>query len=374
MKVAVIGLGTMGSMAVWQLAKRDISVTGFEQFGIGHDRSAVGGESRLFRTAYREGAEYVPLLRSASNLWRDLEKESGNKLLSMTGGLTIGKKNTENVNNVLTCINDFDIDHAQYTVEEARKLFPQHKIEDDDAVILDKESGFLRPELAVVSAVNEAAKLGAEIRRNQKVEAVEDTGEKVIITANSQKYEFDQVIVANGSWVSELLPAYNQVVKPRRIIMSWFIPEDLSKYQVDNFPIFARTTKEYDYFGTPTLDNSMVKIALIGSEEEIDDPDRLEHNVSTSEIKRQSHLVEKYFHDINPDPVRLSVHMDAYTPDEHAIVGKLEDSQNIVVMSGYSGHGFKLAPVMGEIASDLIVHGKTAHYIEHFNPSRFNRK
>src|SRR5690625_978515 len=119
-KVAVIGLGTMGSMALWQLAKAGVDVTGFEQFGIGHDRAAVGGESRLFRTAYREGPEYVPLLRRSHALWRELEKDSGNTLLTLNGGLTIAKETSENFKNVLKSIHDFSIDYEAFDNSEAR--------------------------------------------------------------------------------------------------------------------------------------------------------------------------------------------------------------------------------------------------------------
>src|SRR5690625_6959119 len=98
-KVAVIGLGTMGSMALWQLVKEGVDVTGFEQFGIGHDRSAVGGESRIFRTAYLEGPEYVPLLCRSYELWRDLEKETNQQLLSLVGNFTIGNKTSDYVVN-----------------------------------------------------------------------------------------------------------------------------------------------------------------------------------------------------------------------------------------------------------------------------------
>lgn len=372
-KVAIIGMGTMGSMALWQLAKNGVDVTGFDQFGLGHDRSAVGGESRLFRTAYREGAEYVPLLKRSKELWQELEQESTNSLLTLTGGLTIANSESANFKNVLKSIEDYQIQHGSYDATEAQRLFPQHKFHSDDAVILDKEAGFLRPELAVVTAVNQAEKYGAKIYRNTKVREIDSSAEKVAITAADGKtYEFDEVVVSAGSWAKDLLPQYKKIIEPRRIIMSWFIPKDLTKFQLDVFPTFARTTDKYDFFGTPTLDQSMVKIALVGSQELIGDPDSLENNISLEEVASQIEIVESYFNDVNPDPVKLSAHMDAYTPDEHALVGRLENKSNVIVMSGYSGHGFKLAPVMGEIASDLVLENQTRHSINHMNPKRFN--
>jgi len=373
LKVGVIGLGTMGSMALWQLAKKGVTVEGFEQFGIGHDRSAVGGESRLFRTAYREGAQYVPLLRNAKELWRELEAESGNQLLNLCGGLTIGKHGSDNMKNVLKSIQEYNIDHEIFSTNEARKLFPQHRLNEDDVVILDKESGFLRPELAVVSAVSQAVKLGASIHKNVKITQIESTINGVVIHANGNKYEFDQVIVSAGSWVKELIPEFQHIIEPKRIIMSWFIPESLPEFKVNHYPTFVRTVDTYDFFGLPTIDQSMVKIAMVGSEEPIGSPDSLDHNITTEEISDIVHIVENYFNHVHPDPVRLSAHMDAYTPDEHAIVGQASELPNILVMTGFSGHGFKMAPVMGKIAADLILDGNTMHNINHFNPARFIR-
>lgn len=94
----------------------------------------------------------------------------------------------------------------------------------------------------------------------------------VTITVNGKECSFDEIIVSAGPWANELIPEYEQIIETRRILMSWFIPKDISKFQVDNFPTFARTTESYDYFGAPTIDQSMVKIALVGSNEIIEDP------------------------------------------------------------------------------------------------------
>ncbi|MDY0406537.1 FAD-dependent oxidoreductase [Virgibacillus sp. 179-BFC.A HS] len=119
--VAVIGLGAMGSMTIWQLAKRGVSVLGFEQFGIGNDRSASGGESRLFRTAYMEGKQYVPMLQAAKKLWRQLEEETGNSLLTLNGGLMIGDPNTKAIQNILESIDTFQLEHEILQGEKATK-------------------------------------------------------------------------------------------------------------------------------------------------------------------------------------------------------------------------------------------------------------
>src|SRR5699024_11696375 len=136
--VAIVGVGTMGSMAAWQLAKADISVIGFEQFGIGNDRTAAGGESRLFMTAHMEGKEYVPLLYEAKKLWRELEAETDRELLTLNGGLTIGDPDTDVMKKLLKSIGKFDLEHEILQEKEASTRFPQHQLFSDEIMVLDK--------------------------------------------------------------------------------------------------------------------------------------------------------------------------------------------------------------------------------------------
>src|SRR5699024_8416094 len=198
--VAIVGVGTMGSMAAWQLAKADISVIGFEQFGIGNDRTAAGGESRLFRTAYMEGKEYVPLLFEAKNLWRQLEAETNRELLTLNGGLTIGDPDTDVMKSLLKSIYEFELDHEILQGKEATERFPQHRLFSEDIMVLDKNAGFLRPELAVVSAVERAESLGANIKRYTTVQGVHPDKDGVTIIANDKEYHVGKVLITTGAW------------------------------------------------------------------------------------------------------------------------------------------------------------------------------
>lgn len=368
---AVIGLGTMGSMAAWQLSKRNKSVIGFEQFGRGHDRSAAGGESRLFRTAYMEGPEYVPLLMDSKKLWRELESESNNTLLEMIGGLTIGNPDNPLLKNVLKSTENYNLDHEVISNQSAKSRFPQHKLLDDEIIILDKESGFLRPELSVVSAINRAEELGAEIKTYEKIMNIEHTSDGVIINSDKGQYKVQKVLLSGGSYVGELLPKYNANIDPSKIVMSWFVPKSIEKFNKSKYPIFIRESNGDKFFGTPTFDGSMVKVGLGDPYNGGENPNKLSNYVSVDELSTIRNIVSKYFNDLYSDPVRVSVHMDAYTPDNNAMVGPVADSENIIVMTGFSGHGFKMAPVMGKIASDLMIDGKTSYDISFLSPDRF---
>ncbi|MFD1067509.1 N-methyl-L-tryptophan oxidase [Oceanobacillus locisalsi] len=374
-EVGIIGVGTMGSMAAWQLAKRGVSVLGFEQYGLGNDRTAAGGESRLFRTAYMEGSEYVPLLQNAKELWRGLEKESGNSLLTLNGGLMIAEEDSPVIRNILKSISDFNLSHEILKEDKARTRYPQFTFYDNDLIIFDKEAGFIRPELAVVSASLLAKKYGAEIKRFTKVEHVSsENGGVSIITDDGKTYKVGKLLISTGAWTSKLISEWKEKLIPRRLLLTWFAPKDPVHTKPDKFPIFARMRGDFRLTGAPTLEGTMVKASYTKDPLAIEDPEKLNRDVYPKELEKISESVEALLPVLFPDPVRASAYMDAYTPDDHALLGELPNWDNVFVASGFSGHGFKLSPVIGKIIAELMIDGKTESNINHLDPGRMLRK
>src|SRR5690625_1674117 len=368
--VAVIGVGAMGSMSLWQLAKRGVSVLGFEQFGVGNDRTAAGGESRLFRTAYMEGKEYVPLLQASRLLWKQLEEEANKSLLTLNGGLMIGDPDTTVLRNVLQSIKDFQLDHEIIQGSEAKKRYPQHHLFPEDVMILDKNAGYIRPEQAVISAASQAEAHGAVIHRYSKVEEILPDNDGVTIRVDGDKYRVGKVLITTGAWTAKLMPELERKVEARRLVLTWFAAKNIDDFRPDKFPIFARMRKDFRLTGTPTLDGTMVKASNTKDPGIVPEPGNLNRDVSLEEMKEVSDAVRELIPYLVPDPVRASVYMDGYTQDDHSIVGSVPGLANTILVSGFSGHGFKMAPIIGSIAADLIVEGKTSHSIEHLSPKR----
>lgn len=369
--VGIIGVGTMGSMAAWQLSSKGQSVIGFEQFGIGHDRSAAGGESRLFRTAYKEGPEYVPILKRAHELWRQLEKETNSRLLYLNGGLTIGEPQEETVKNSLKAVKDFSIEHEILDYETASKRYPQHRISKDDIMVLDKEAGYIRPELAVVAAATRAEDLGAEILRYTTVENIEPKSDHVVVTANGQTYKVKKLLITAGPWAKNFLPAFQPYLAVKRIVLTWFPAKDIELFGPEKFPVFTRRTEGNRFFGAPTLEGSMIKIGTSTPGSDVENPDQLDRSVRLDELAESVEIVQNYFRGVRVDPLRASVYMDAYTPDGQSIVGKVPDMPNTYSLSAFSGHGFKMAPAFGELAANLILEKQPEFQIETLNPERY---
>lgn len=368
--IGVIGVGTMGSMAMWQLARKGVSVLGFEQFGTGHDRSAAGGESRLFRTVYFEGDEYVPLLKDAKKLWSQLEEETGNKLLTLNRGVMIGNPEFDEMKNAIKCIEKFDLEHEILNPEQAKQRFPQHHLSSDEIMIIDKNAGFIRPELSVVSAVQRAESLGAKINRYTKIDKVLPDRNGVTIRANEKEYRVGKVLITAGPWAGILVPKLKESLTVKRIVLTWYSPKNIDQFKKENFPVFAHLGTDYKLTGIPTIDGSMVKASNNPMFKDVEDPDALNREVSVEEIIAASDVIKEKIPGLIPHPVRANAYMDACTPDGHPIVGEVPEIENTVFMCGFSGHGFKMSPVMGKIAADLLTDGNTVYPIEHLSPNR----
>jgi sarcosine oxidase len=371
--VAIIGIGTMGSMAAWQLAARGARVIGFEQFAPGHDRSAHGGESRIFRTAYLEGPEYVPLLQESYHLWRQLEQETGQQLLKLNGGLMIARRDTNFLHTVTACIERFDLPHERLELDQAARRYPQHQFGEADVVVLDKQAGYLRPELAVLAAARRAEELGAELHRDMRVEAIEETGCGVRIRAGGMTYEASQAIVSAGPWMQQVLADLPCPLEVRRLMLTWFVPRTPSLFSPDLFPIFIREDGDDTIWGIPLIDGFSVKVAAHRAFGRVADPDDLERSTTPDELAGIRRAVAHALPDLVPDPVRISVYQDAFSPDGHFVVGRHPSRDRMIVLCGFSGHGFKMASAMGRVASDLALEGGTELPIEHLSPARFRR-
>ncbi|WP_213880960.1 N-methyl-L-tryptophan oxidase [Pseudomonas sp. dw_358] len=354
MKVAIVGLGAMGSMAAWQLAQAGVHVEGYEQFGLAHARGGVGGESRLFRTAYKEGPQYVPLLKRSRQLWRELESQTASNLLQLNGGLTIGHPGDEAIAKVLESIQQFDIEHQVLDIEDARQRFPQHRFDPQEVVILDRESGFLRPELAVSAALRRATDLGANLHGHTRVEAIEQRGDGAWLRIDGSERRFDKVLVTAGAWVDHLLPQLGGSLYARKLILSWFPARDIAAFAPERFPIFTRRSQGYFSFGVPSVEGSMVKIGISTPGPVVEDVNAFDSQISEHELAETRHVIHTFLSGLDPDPVRTSGHLDAFSPDRHCVIGHLPGEDRLLVIGGFSGHGFKLAPAIGEIACQLL--------------------
>lgn len=306
--VAVIGVGSVGAMAMWRLADRGARVTGYEQFSPGHDRSAHGGETRIFRTAYQEDPAYVPLLQRARELWQELERETSSRLLHLGGVLSIGSAATAELANVRTSVDTYGLDVETLSPTTARDRYPQHTILDDETVLLDHTGGYLRPELAVLHATERAEMLGATVHRYTRVTAVDADEHGVTVRTATDQARFDHAVVATGPWAAHLLGPFgyrDDTIEVRRPVQAWFAARDPRLFSPERCPVFVRVGP-VDCYGIPATDGSGLKLGLSAADNRlVPDPDRLARTVTVDELAKFRDTAARLLPAVYPDPIRV---------------------------------------------------------------------
>ncbi len=375
-EVAVVGAGTMGSMVLWRLARRGIRAVGFEKMWPGHDQGAAGGETRMFRTAYFEGSEYIPLLRSARRIWRQLESETLSEILTLNGGLVIGGSTSTAMRQLVGSISDHRLKGRVLTGTQASTKFPQHNFDADDLIFEDRAAGFMRSQLAIIAASRRAQELGAHVEHDSPVQEVHVSADGVVVRVRGRRYHFEKLVLAAGPWTGQLMPMLAPLIQVRRIVSTWFAARDPAMFAPSRCPIFLRHAQGtslggFKYLGGyPSMDGFSVKVSGI-VHDAVAEPDALNKTVDPSALLSLRKAIAHYLPSLHPDPVRVSAYMDGYTKDGHGLLGFLPQAPRVLLLAGFSGHGFKLSPVFGDAAADLITLGETGHLIARLAPSRF---
>ena len=345
----------MGAAASWRLARRGADVVCFDRYAPPHSNGSSHGESRIIRTAYFEGAFYVPLLREAFELWRELESVSGSHLLTMTGALYIGSATSEAVVGAQQSAKEHGLDIDVFGEAELRKRYRGHIARDGDVAVLDRQAGILNPEGAVTAMLSQVT----DVRRDQRVDSTD-----------SLLREFDAVVVAVGPWTPELIDWIP--LKVERQVHAWLsIAMDADWFIPDRFPVFIRQTEQFgDVYGFPALDGSSVKVGR-HHDGDFTDPEHIQRRVGDADLDPLRLMASTYLRGVSGHVRRTVTCMYTNTPDHHFVVDFSPPDKRVVVLSPCSGHGFKFAPVIGDIAADLVCDGETSRDISHFSASRF---
>ena len=369
-KIAVVGVGAMGSMALWQLAKRGHTVTGFDRMGVPHDTSAHGAESRIFRLAYREGAQYIPLLKRSLALWTELQAGADRKFHYPIGCLYIGEEGADWLTGTIEGAREHDVRHEVLDDQLLRARFPQHRLHGGEFALLDLDGALLRPELAVRAAVRAASAAGATLHQGCEVERITPKSDGVEIVAGDATHRFDAAVVTCGAWGARMIDAPSPQFIARRLVGTWFGVEDTSIYLPSRFPVCIRRTSEIDYSGFPCMDGWTIKIMPPINYLSNVDPSAVDRTVSYSDTAIMRRVAQTLLEGVDGEPVRSGVYLDGFTPDDHPVIDIHPQSDRIVLAAGFSGHGFKMAPAVGVAVADLIDTGGDNYIRHHFSVHR----
>ncbi|MGH7922150.1 MAG: N-methyl-L-tryptophan oxidase [Candidatus Dormibacteraceae bacterium] len=371
-EVCVVGAGSMGSQALWQLALRGVDVIGIERFQPGHDRGSGHGENRIVRSCHQEGPQYAPLIEAAFPLWRELARESGEDVLTENGMLYIAPagRGSFAADQAIGDAKSFPYEVLDRAQASAR--FPQHRYAPDDAAFLDLQGGFVRPELAITSAVRLAERHGARLRADLQAERVTERGDHVEVATAVGTIRARRAIVAAGAWTPKVLPQAALPVVVERRVMLWFRARDPEAFTPERFPAFIRESSDgVEWYGFPSLDGKTVKAAIHGGGGVATEPDHLDREVHRSDVEPLAEQVRRSLPGLDPEPVRGAACMYANTRDGHFVLGFVPGSERLILLGPMLGHGFKFATAVGQIGADLATEGTSRLPIDAFSPARF---
>lgn len=370
--VAVIGLGAMGSAALYHLARRNVRAVGIERFSPGHERGSSHGSTRIIRLGYFEHPSYVPLLRRAYALWRELEAASGRSLMTITGIAEIGAEDSELVQGTLASSRLHDLAHEILDAAALMRRYRAFRLPADFIGIVQPDGGYLEAEAAVQTHLDLARAAGAEIRDKQRVLAIEPRAHGVRIILESATIDVKAAIVVAGPWTTALLPDLPVDLHVTRQAVLWTEPADRALFMPERFPVFMIETDRGIHYGFPLHGADGVKVAKHHHSDEIVDPETYDRQVRPQDEQIVRDVISEYLPAANGKILSAKTCLYTMSPDEHFIIDVLPGHPQIVVASPCSGHGFKFAPVIGETLADLALSGETANDISRFRLARFS--
>jgi sarcosine oxidase len=361
--VIVIGIGGMGSAAAFHLAARGARVLGLERFEIPHEFGSSHGVNRIIRLAYAEHPDYVPLLRRAFELWRTLERLSGDRLLIVTGGVDAGPPDGATVTGSLRSCALHDIPHELIDAQELRRRFPGFRLPDGMAAVCQPDAGFVLSERAIIAHVAAARAAGADVRTRERVLGWESIAGGVRVRTDRGTYEAARLVVTAGAWASTLVPGLGALAKPERQVLLWTDPIRPDRFRPDAFPVFNMETADGRFYGFPVFGVPGFKIGRYHHRHEPADPDRMDRECHPEDETLLREAVVHYFPDAAGPTLAMKTCLFTNSPDEHFRIDRLPDEPSVTIAAGFSGHGYKFCPVVGEILADLTLDGGTPHDI-----------
>jgi sarcosine oxidase len=372
--VIVIGVGGMGSATVYHLARRRQRVLGLEQFDIPHDFGSSHGSTRIIRLAYAEGPAYVPLLRRAYTLWRELENLSGERLMVITGGIDAGREDSSTIQGSRLACEQHHLPHERLDAASLQKRFPGYRLAKDMEAVYQPDGGFLMPERCIVNYVMAAQALGAEIHAREQVLDWTPQGEGVEVRTALGSYFATKVVITAGPWASALCPQLSKLAIPERQVVLWAQPNRPEFFRLGSFPIFNMEAQEGRFYGFPVWDIPGFKIGKYHHLRQDVDLNRIDRDVHPEDEEVLREGIRRYFPDANGPTMALKTCLFTNSPDEHFILDLHPDAPNVYIAAGFSGHGFKFCSVIGEIMTSMAIDGVDA-YVEDlamFRLQRFN--
>lgn len=371
--VAVIGMGSIGSSACYHLAKRGVDVLGIDQFDVPNALASHHGHSRMIRLCYYEHPDYVPLLRRAYELWREIEADCGQRLLHITGGLYLGEADDDFVAGSLASARQHGLPHAYLDRSQVRERFPQFDVPDHWQAIYEPEAGLLIPERVVEAFARITRNCGGTVMERHRVTQVIEEGQTLRIVTGRGDFRARHVVFTQGAWTRDV----GVELTVTRQVLGWVEPARPDRFGADVFPSFAINNPDQSaHYGFPLIDDvppqGLLKIAHHWHDRPTS-PETINRDPEPGDVDDFLPTLRRFLPEADGPVRKQSICMYTNSPDSHFVIDRhpAYPAERATVACGFSGHGFKFASVMGEAIADLATSGRTDLPIGFLSRARF---
>jgi len=381
--VAIVGAGVMGSAAACELAREGASVALIDQSALPNPRAASIDHSKVFRFAYPDRL-YVRLAVDSLTRWRELESEIERRLLTQTGALLLGKRRPSFETRCYQALRTEGVEAEMLANHEVSARFPQFNSGAFEYGVYDPSGAILHAETAIRALIDLARRRGVKIIEGERVVAVERGAAPCvsIATESGKKIKCERAMIAAGPWSRKLLPFLADKLETTRQEIVYFEPvgaatsagepDSRPGFEPGRFPIFLEL--ESGFYGFPIHYGGAMKIANHHKGAEAD-PSSADDHVGERFIESCRDFFAEFIPglvDARVCETRVCIYNN--TPDDDFIIDWHPQLDGVLVVTGFSGHGFKFGPTIGRIAADLLLAGSTSHHIDRFRLARFNNE
>jgi sarcosine oxidase len=365
----VVGLGAMGSAALYHLASRGVKVLGIDRFAPPHIHGSTHGRTRIIREAYYEHPCYVPIVQRAYELWAALEREAGEQLLVQTGGVMIGPPDGLLFGGALRSAKEHGLAHTILDPAALHARYPGFQVPSGSLALLEPRAGLLFPEKCVEAHLALALRAGATVRTGVTVTGW-DADEGVHVSTDAGDFRANTLILAAGPWLPALIPDLELPLEVERQLFHWFEPSSHPEwYDAAHSPISLIEYADDRYFATFPNVGHGVK-AVIHHEGAVIDIDAARQPATTAEGAEMLALLARYLPQAAGKILDRATCVYTNTPDHDFLLDAHPAHANVIIASPCSGHGFKFSSAIGEILADLVTTGETSFDLAPFALSR----
>jgi sarcosine oxidase len=377
----VVGLGAMGSAALYQLAKRGVRALGIDRFSPPHEHGSSHGDTRITRQAIGEGESYVPIVLRAHEIWREIERETGQRLLDQCGGLVLAgrtgvhPKKAAFVQQTIAAAERYGIEHEVLNADEIAHRFPQFVLDGDETGYFEPGAGYVYPERCIAAQLDLASRHGATIRTGEIVTGIVPRASGVRVETDKGSYEAERVILSAGAWSPGLAGGPLDRMALHRQVLTWFEPDSPADFEPGRFPVFIwlhGRVGEHSY-GFPIPPGTRgLKVATELYEHRLGSPAEIDRTVTDAEIATiYGQQVAGLLRGVSSRCLAAKTCFYTQAPDGAFVIDHHPESERVMLVSACSGHGFKHSAAIGEALAGWATEGRAALDLSPFGLARW---